>query len=178
MVQPCGLVLLRPMGYNCIPPAPYCQCATSWPAGHCLTIVPSGTIRWQMPMTTIQTEPSHPKVPPVEDEEAIKECPYKRLRPLKEGQQEAFFKDSSLVRVARQTYWESHLIDFRQEGSHDLSSVLHEMVSSTCLLHSSIFEVQDTWCGRKDLKAANQVAKNSPKCIHFFRLISPMDHLK
>ena len=104
-----------------------------------------GKCQWQPSKQSLPT----PKVPPAEDEEAIKECPYKRLRPLKEGQQEAFSKEFSLVRVARQTYWESHPIDFRQEGSHDLSSVLHEMVSSTCLLDSSIFEVQDTWCRKE-----------------------------
>ena len=77
--------------------------------------------------------------------------------------------------MARQTYQESHPINFQQEGSHDCSSVFHEMASSACLLNSSIFEVQDTWYGRKDLSAANQAARNSPKHIHFFRLISPLE---
>ena len=101
-----------------------------------------------------------------------------RHRPLKEGQQEDFSKESSRVRMARQTYQESHPTDFRQEGSHDLSSVFCKMASSAHLLDSSIFEVQDTWCRQKDLKAANWVAKNSHKCIHFFSLVSPMESPK
>ena len=47
------------------------------------------------------------QIPPGEEEEASDEHPCKRLGPLKEGQWEAFFKESSLVRVARQTYQES-----------------------------------------------------------------------
>ena len=46
---------------------------------------PNGTIKWQMPMTTIWTEPSYPQVLPAEDKEAIKEHPHKRFRPLKKA---------------------------------------------------------------------------------------------
>ena len=110
--------------------------------------------------------------------EASEEHPHKRLKPWKEGRWEAFSKESSLVRAARWTYQDSHPIDFRQEGSHNLSSVFCKMASSAHLPDSSIFEVQDTWCGWKDLKAANQVAKISHKCIYFFRLILPMESPK
>ena len=64
------------------------------------------------------------------------------------------------------------------EGYHNLSSVFHEMASSAHLLDSSIFKVQDTWYGRKDLRAANWAVRNLPKCIHFFRLISPLESPK
>ena len=70
-----------------------------------------------MLLMVLQTDPSLPRF-----------HQQKRRRPLKstltkEGQWEAFSKESSLVRAARWTYKESHLVDFRQEESHDLSSV-------------------------------------------------------
>ena len=52
------------------------------------------------------------------------------------------------------------------------------MASSACLLDSSIFEVQDTLHGRKDLRATNLAARNWPKHICFFRLISPLESPK
>ena len=64
---------------------------------------------------------SHPQIPPAEEEEASKEHHYKRFRPLKEDRHEAFSKEYSPVRAARQTYQDSHPIKFQQEGSHDLS---------------------------------------------------------
>ena len=66
----------------------------------------------------------------------------------------------------------------RQEGSCNLSSIFCEMASSAHLLDSSIFEVQDTWYGRKDLRAANWAVGNSPKHICFFRLVLPMESPK
>ena len=86
-----------------------------------------------------------------------------------------FSKESSLVRVARWTNQDSHPINFQQEGSYDLSSVFCEMASSAHLLDSSIFEVQDIWYGRKVLRAANLAVRNSPKCIHFFRFVLPLE---
>ena len=132
--------------------------------------VPSGSKCWQV--SSKQSLPT-PWIPPVEEEGASAGHPCKRLGPLKEDWWEAFSKESSLVSAARWTYQESHPTDFTHKESHDLSSMFCKMASSAHLLDSSIFEVQDTWCGWTDLKAANQVAKHSPKCILFFRLISP-----
>ena len=52
------------------------------------------------------------------------------------------------------------------------------MVSSACLLDSSIFKVQDTRYGRMDLRAANWAVRNFPKHIHFFRFVSPLESPK
>ena len=43
-------------------------------------------------------------------------------RTLREVQQEAFSKDSEVVKVARQTYHKTHRAMFQQEGSYDLTS--------------------------------------------------------
>ena len=118
-----------------------------------------------------------PQTPLAEEEEDSKEHPCKRHRPLKEGWQEAFSKESSLVRVARWTYEDSNPIDFSQKGVSHLS-VFCEIASSAHLLDSSIFVVQDTWYGRKDLRAANWAGRNLPKHICFFRLISPLESPK
>ena len=52
------------------------------------------------------------------------------------------------------------------------------MATSTNLLNTKVYEVQETWGGWKDLRAANQAARASPKDIHFFQTISPMESPK
>ena len=49
------------------------------------------------------------------------------------------------------------------------------MVTLTNLLGNKIHEVQESWTTWKDLEAAHQYAKSSPKDIHFFRVVSPTE---
>ena len=60
---------------------------------------------------------------------------------------------------------------FTQEGSYNLTLVFQEMATSTSLLDFDVHEVQDEWTGQRELQAAHQAAKSSPKDIHFFWLV-------
>ena len=63
------------------------------------------------------------------EEEALcdlpKESPHKKQKPLarilREAQQEAFSKDSEVVKVAKQNYHKTHRGMFQQEGPYDLT---------------------------------------------------------
>ena len=110
-----------------------------------------------------------------------KEWPHRKCKEgkaLKEPQREDFSKESNIVKVARQAYQMTHQAIFEQDGSYDLSSIFCQMAISTNLLRTEIYDVQETWGGQKDLTAATQVAKPSPKDIHFFQVILPTDLLK
>ena len=92
------------------------------------------------------------------------------VRPLKEYCQEAFSKESQLIRAARQGYYKTHQPNYECEGSYNLSSTFREMATSANLMGSEVHEV---WTSQKDLRATHCMAKTSPKGIHFFRVISP-----
>ena len=83
----------------------------------------------------------------------------------REAQQEAFSKDSELVKAAQQAYCKTHRVIFEQEGLYDLTSVFWQMACDTKLLNSEIHEVQEVWTGWRGLKAANCAAQTSPKDI-------------
>ena len=82
------------------------------------------------------------------------------------------------MKAARQVYQKAHWANFEQEGSYNHSSIFHQMATSTNLLGTEVHEVQESWGGQKDLRAANQVARASPKDIHFFWIISPTESPK
>ena len=102
----------------------------------------------------------------------------KEGKALKVPRREAFSKESDIVKAARQVYWKIHWANFEQAGSYNLSSVFHQMATLTNLLDTKVYEVQETWGGWKDLRTANQVAKASPKDIHFFKTISSTESPK
>ena len=82
------------------------------------------------------------------------------------------------MKVARWAYQKTHWANLEQEGSYNLSSIFHQMATSTNLLGTEIHEVQESWGGQKDLWAANWAAKASPKENHFFQIVSPTESPK
>ena len=119
-------------------------------------------------------EPQPDKEEVIDDEELTEECPWKKWKALKE----AFSKESNLIKAARWPYLKTHHANFKQEGSYDLSSIFHQIVASTNLLDAKVFQVQETWDGRRNLKTTNWVARTSPKDILFFWLVLPTESLK
>ena len=79
------------------------------------------------------------------------------------------------MKVARWIYQKAHQANFEQEGLYNLSSIFYQMATSTNLLNSKVYEVQETWVAKKDLRAANWAARASPKDINFFQIISPKE---
>ena len=94
---------------------------------------------------------------------------------LMEPQREAFSKESDIMTVARQAEQKAHWTNFEEEGSYDLSSIFHQIATSANFLGPEVYEVQASWGGWKDLRAANQVVRASPKDIHFFWIILPTE---
>ena len=97
---------------------------------------------------------------------------------LKENCQEVFCRDFNLVWAMRQRYFEAHHPTFNQEGSHDLSDLFQEMITSANLLDSEIYEIQEIWTGLKDFQYANDALKSSLKGLQFFHPMSPSELLK
>ena len=92
----------------------------------------------------------------------------KFLMGLKENCWEAFCQDTDPVQVTRQMYFEAHHPTFDQEGSHNLSSLFQEMITSTNLLESKIYEIQEVWTRQKDLWYAHCAMRSSPKGLLIF----------
>ena len=96
-------------------------------------------------------------------------------RLLKESHQEAFSKDTEIIKAARWAYYPSIRQMFSQEGSYDLTSIFREMARETNLLNVEIHEVWEVWAGRWELKAANNAAKASQWEIAFFCMVLPTE---
>ena len=62
---------------------------------------------------------------------------------LKGAHQEAFRKDSNLVKWIRCTYFKAHHPEFNSEITHNLACVFKEMVDVVGLLNTEIHQVQD-----------------------------------
>ena len=102
----------------------------------------------------------------------------KPLMGLKEAHWEAFCQDTDLVQTARQMYFEVHHSSFNQEGSHNLSSLFWELITSTDLLGSEIYKIQEVWTWQKDLRYAHCAMWSSSKGLPFFHLASPLESPK
>ena len=92
--------------------------------------------------------------------------------------QEAFRKDSNLVKWIRKTYFRAPHPQFDSETTHDLTHVFKEMVDVVSLLNTEVHQVQDPWPGKKELHAANHAAISSAKDICYFQVVSPMESPK
>ena len=103
-----------------------------------------------------------------------------RRMPLQEkqggkGPEGGLLQEVNIIKVARWVYQKAHQANFEQEGSYDLSSISCQMATSTNLLNAEVYKLQETWGGWKDLRTTNLAARASPKDIHFFQIISPME---
>ena len=93
---------------------------------------------------------------------------------LKDAHQEAFRKDSNLVKWIRQTYFRAHHPEFNSEITHTLGPCF-QGDSRHSLLKTKIHQVQDPWPGKKELCAANCAAMSSAKDIFYFWVVSPTE---
>ena len=112
---------------------------------------------------------------PTEEPTHQKQKEGKFLMGLKENCQEAFCQDSNLVWVTRQRYFEAYHPTFNQEGSHNLSGLFWEMITSADLLNSKIYEIQEVWTGQKDLQYTHSGLRGLLKGLQFFHPVSPLE---
>ena len=93
---------------------------------------------------------------------------------MRDVHQEAFCKDSDLVKHIRQTYFRAHWLVFDREVTHELTNVFKELAEMAGLLDTEIHQVQ----GKKELSTANCMARGSAKDLHYFQMVSPMESPK
>ena len=114
---------------------------------------PISEIKWLChPSGEEATEPNTPAKEPTHQ----KQKEGKLLVGLKENCWEAFCQDTDLVQgcPGRHIFEMQHSA-FDQEGSQDISNLFLEMITSTNLLESKIYEVQEVWAGQRDLMYAH-----------------------
>ena len=97
---------------------------------------------------------------------------------LRGAHQEAFHKDSDLVKCIRQTYFRVHRPVFNREVTHNLTDVFKELAEMASLMDTEIHQVQDQWQGKKELCTANCVARGSTKDLHYLQVVLPTESPK
>ena len=97
---------------------------------------------------------------------------------LMRSHQEAFGRDSSLVRKMREEYFRNHCPNINNENSHNLMAIFQQMVETAGLLGSAIYEIKEAWSGQDELQQANYTLRTLPKGLTFFRVVSPSDSPK
>ena len=91
------------------------------------------------------------------------------------SQWEAFARDSDLVWMAREDYFKTNHPHFDYKTTCDLMDIFQDMVTSTDLLGSQIYEIQEVWGGKSELQYVNNTLKTLPKGLQFFCPISPLE---
>ena len=94
------------------------------------------------------------------------------------GQWEAFTRDSDLVWKAREEHYKTNCPHFDCETIHNLLNISGDMIASTGLLASQIYEIQEFWEGQSELQYANNVLRASSKGLQFFCPVSPSESHK
>ena len=76
---------------------------------------------------------------------------------------EAFSQDSSIVKEARLEFFSRHSCNFTIDGAHDVSRTFKQLAVNANLLGTSIYKIQSSWTGPKELKQANYSLLSLPK---------------
>ena len=97
---------------------------------------------------------------------------------LRGTHQEAFCKDSDLVRHKRQTYFRACMLVFHKEVIHNLADIFGEMAEMAGLIGTEIHPVQDQWQGKKELCMTNYAAKGFTKNLCYFWVVSTIESPK
>ena len=87
--------------------------------------------------------------------------------------QEAFTRDSDLVQMAREEHYKTNHPHFDCETSCNLVNIFQDMITSTGILGSQIYKIQEFWEGWSKLQYANDTLRALPKGLQFFCPISP-----
>ena len=100
------------------------------------------------------------------------------FKPLKPSHAKVFSHDSDMVKEARREFFLKHSYDFTTEGTPDLSGTFRQLAASTNLLGTSIYEIQSSWTGPKELKQANYALGSLPKGLKFLHVVPPSESPK
>ena len=100
------------------------------------------------------------------------------FRTLKPSCTEAFSHDSGMVREAREEFFLKHSYNFTTDSTHDLPGTFRWLAVSTNLLGTSIYEIQSSWTGPKELKQVNCALQSLPKGLKFLCMVPPSESPK
>ena len=92
--------------------------------------------------------------------------------------QKVFSRDFRLVWKAREDYFWGNQPHCHSKNSCNLMDIICNMIKSTGILGSEIFEILETWAGWYELEYANHALKTLPKGLKFFHLVSPSESPK
>ena len=132
---------------------------------------PSRTVSPPLSETTPRVAPEEPPHSKRRDEMPLHKA-------LTGDWQEAFTRDSDLVQKAREEHYKMNCPHFDHETSHDPTNIFWDMIESTGLLGSQIYEIQEFWEGWSELRYANNVLSALPKGLQFFHPVSPSESPK
>ena len=79
----------------------------------------------------------------------------------------------TLTCQARRKFFSKHSYNFIMEGICNLSEIFKQMVTSTELLGTSIYEIKVSWMGPDELKQANYALRSLPKGLKFLHVVPP-----
>ena len=113
-----------------------------------------------------------------EDPPSSKRWEVPRFKTLKPSCDEAFSRDSDMVREARREFFSKHSYDFTTVGNHNLSGIFQQLAMSANLLGTFIHEIQASWTGPKELKQANYTLQSLPKGLKSLHMVPPWNILR
>ena len=76
-----------------------------------------------------------------------------------------------MQKAKEEYYWENHPC-FNNKISSNMTGIFQNMVESTCLLSSEIYEIRENWTGQQELQYANHALRTLPKGLKFFHPVS------
>ena len=97
---------------------------------------------------------------------------------LKPSRVDAFSRDSSPIKEARECYFTTHPWDWAHGNMDDLSDIFRELAQGAGLLGKFIHKIQVSWNGPEELKHTNYILRSLPKGLKFLRMVSPKESPK
>ena len=83
-----------------------------------------------------------------------------------------------MVKEARREFFSKHSYDFTTDVTNNLSRTFRWLAVSTDPLGTSIYEIQSSWTGPKELKQANYALQSLPKDLKFLCVLPPSESPK
>ena len=100
------------------------------------------------------------------------------FKTLKPSQAVVFSWDSDMVKEARREFFSKHSYNFTTDSTHNLSRTFRQLAASSNPLGTSIYEIQSSWTGPKELKQANFALQSLPKGLKFLHAVPPSESPK
>ena len=97
---------------------------------------------------------------------------------LKPSRADAFSRDSSPIKEARECYFATHPWDWAYSNTDDFSDIFRELIQGAGLLRKTIYEMQVSWNGPVELKHAYYFLRSLPKGLKFLRKVSTKESPK